>query len=364
MPIQNINKRKQDPYYLSGIRWNQGDWLEIQDLTYTAHDVGILGNGISIEYIGGAVAGAEVVSVTGQKITVEIDPGVTTADQIKTAVDVFFVTSPDSTARVDVTVSGVGTAAQVVHPEEDLQDGKFEYWDGAAWVLAGEPVLHYGVHEGIGGVTLGIYGNVSAIRGTVTNIKGDTTNIRGLVTSISGDVSNILGDVSSLVGDVSDLTGDVSDLSGEIDDLSGTVAITGSISNITGDISGITGSVTNISGDVSNITGDVSGISGNVSNISGDVSSITGNVSELLGNVSNLTGSVAGLKGTIAYNWAPAGSPPATSLSLTGNVSNITGTITGIYGAVSLLMYGNLDTCGLLSSDRVAGVDIEDLIIP
>lgn len=57
------------------------------DLTFTAKYGGENGNNIAIEFITGGTAGAEEVTVAGNKITAKIDPGVSTAAQIKLALD-------------------------------------------------------------------------------------------------------------------------------------------------------------------------------------------------------------------------------------------------------------------------------------
>ena len=80
-----------------------------QDLTYTAIAAsGKAGNLINIQYLPGGVAGAEVVAVVGNTITVTMDDGVSDADDIKTAVDAF----PAAAALVTVAVSGVGLNPQ------------------------------------------------------------------------------------------------------------------------------------------------------------------------------------------------------------------------------------------------------------
>ena len=61
--------------------------LAVQQLTYTADVAGNIGNEISITYTSGGTAGAEVVTVAGSAISVQIQNGVSTRDQIKTAVD-------------------------------------------------------------------------------------------------------------------------------------------------------------------------------------------------------------------------------------------------------------------------------------
>lgn len=80
-----------------------------QDLTFDAKvGSGKLGNLINIQYLPGGTAGAEVVAVVDNTITVTMDDGVSDADDIKLAIDGF----PAAAALVDVTVSGVGANPQ------------------------------------------------------------------------------------------------------------------------------------------------------------------------------------------------------------------------------------------------------------
>lgn len=61
--------------------------LVFQDITYTFTTPGD-NNNIKVEYIAGATAGSETASITGgDTLTVVIDPGVSTATQVKAAVD-------------------------------------------------------------------------------------------------------------------------------------------------------------------------------------------------------------------------------------------------------------------------------------
>lgn len=91
----------------------------IQDLTYTADAAGADGNLITIEYTDGATAGAEVVTVTGTAISVQIEDGVSTATQIKTAVD----GDTGAAALVNVTISGTGSNAQTITSPTPLTGG-------------------------------------------------------------------------------------------------------------------------------------------------------------------------------------------------------------------------------------------------
>jgi hypothetical protein len=91
----------------------------IQNISYVADNFGAAGNLISIEYIGGGTAGSELVSVLSNAITVEIEDGVSTADQIKLAVDAF----PAAAALVDLTITGLGTTPQTIQGPTFLLGG-------------------------------------------------------------------------------------------------------------------------------------------------------------------------------------------------------------------------------------------------
>lgn len=103
----------------------------IQDLTITAKvKLGENGNLLQFEYVTGGTAGSEVVSFSGTslyvgnkkflkpKVTVQIQPGVSTAAQIKAALD-----ASDLSGVIDVAVSGVGSNPQIVQALVPLQNG-------------------------------------------------------------------------------------------------------------------------------------------------------------------------------------------------------------------------------------------------
>lgn len=94
-------------------------FLVVQDLTYTADVRGTAGNSITIEYTGGGTAGAEVVTVVGNAISVQIQDTVSTATEIKTAVDA----SVAASALISVAVSGVGGNAQTIAAATPLASG-------------------------------------------------------------------------------------------------------------------------------------------------------------------------------------------------------------------------------------------------
>jgi hypothetical protein len=60
--------------------------LVIQDITWTAVNGGEEGNSLQVEYLDTVSAGSETVTVSGSKVTVNIDSAVSTATQIMTAV--------------------------------------------------------------------------------------------------------------------------------------------------------------------------------------------------------------------------------------------------------------------------------------
>jgi len=78
----------------------------IQDLTYTEKRLGL---GISITYTNDAIAGSESVILIGHDIKVKMQSGVSTATQIKTAIEAH----NEAKDLVTITVSGVGANAQV-----------------------------------------------------------------------------------------------------------------------------------------------------------------------------------------------------------------------------------------------------------
>lgn len=91
----------------------------IQDLTYTADAAGVDGNNIAITYVTGGTAGSEVVTVTDNNINVRIQSAVSTATQIKAAIDAV----PAAAALVNITISGTGSNTQVLQAETFLEDG-------------------------------------------------------------------------------------------------------------------------------------------------------------------------------------------------------------------------------------------------
>jgi hypothetical protein len=98
----------------------------IQDVDFQAVNMGTSGNLISIEYVGGGTQGAEVVTVVGNKITIQIEDGVTTADDIEVAISM----EPDAYALVQTTGTGLtGAEPQFIQLETFLAGGTDQIGD-------------------------------------------------------------------------------------------------------------------------------------------------------------------------------------------------------------------------------------------
>ncbi len=93
--------------------------LVFQDLTFTW----ILpadNNSYTLEYTGGGTAGSEVVTISGNSITCQIESGVSTANQIKTA----FEANSGFNSSITITVSGTGTNTQVTAGPTNFVNGE------------------------------------------------------------------------------------------------------------------------------------------------------------------------------------------------------------------------------------------------
>lgn len=93
--------------------------LAIEDITYTAVAAGAAGNSITIEYLDDGTAGAETVGVVGNAITVHMEAGVSTATQIKAAIDL----SAPALALVSAAITGTAGDAQADHAAAPLVGG-------------------------------------------------------------------------------------------------------------------------------------------------------------------------------------------------------------------------------------------------
>lgn len=120
----------------------------IQDLTYTADAKGSAGNAINITYVTGGAAGSEVVSVSTNDITVTIEDGVSTATQIKAALD----GDGSAAALVDISVSGTGTNTQDVQAATNLEGGLGGAAGSEEVVVTGEAIQVY-IEDGVSTAT-------------------------------------------------------------------------------------------------------------------------------------------------------------------------------------------------------------------
>lgn len=94
--------------------------LVVQDLTLTSKLIpGSQGNQIKVEYLDQAEAGAELASMSDGVLTVKIKAGVSTAAQIKAAIEADF----ESNRWISVAVSGTASNAQVAAALAPLTSG-------------------------------------------------------------------------------------------------------------------------------------------------------------------------------------------------------------------------------------------------
>lgn len=105
------------------------------NLTFTAKEAGVPGNDISIAFITGGTAGSEVVTVVGKAISVSMASGVSTATQLKAAIDA----KPEAAELIYVAIApGQSGTAQAAFAVDNLEDG-----DG----------LNLGAFEGVVGIS-------------------------------------------------------------------------------------------------------------------------------------------------------------------------------------------------------------------
>ena len=91
--------------------------LTSQGVTYTAVTMGTYGNGITITITGGGTAGAEVVTVVGKAISVQVQSGVSTVTQVRTAVNA------STPAAALVTATGTSSSTVATHAAQNLATG-------------------------------------------------------------------------------------------------------------------------------------------------------------------------------------------------------------------------------------------------
>jgi len=98
----------------------------IQDLTFTAKAPGAQGNAVKIEYLDTGTAGAEEITVTGNLISVSMEDGASTAQEIYDAL----LLSEPAMGLVSVVISGTAGTAQTAFAALFLQSGANTASDG------------------------------------------------------------------------------------------------------------------------------------------------------------------------------------------------------------------------------------------
>lgn len=106
--------------------------LEVEDLTFTAKARGVAGNDVTIALVDGGTAGAETVEVDGNDVIVNMDDGVSTAQQIADALEA----SDEAMEILGVEITGTAGDAVAAFAEDALEGGT----DAFAWVVVGAAV--------------------------------------------------------------------------------------------------------------------------------------------------------------------------------------------------------------------------------
>lgn len=178
-----------------------------QDLTFTFNSPGSFNNNYTMAYTSGGTAGSEVVSLVGNDISVQIENGVSTATQIKAAVDAI----PALVDAITTTISGTASNAQNTFGPTNFSGGEdagrvlAAYLDGDVEITG---ALTFGGALSIG--KLNAFGSQAVITGS-----GNPATIHSLVSNPTvGDNETItLGDTIGVntamlltVGDNSSVT--------------------------------------------------------------------------------------------------------------------------------------------------------------
>lgn len=106
-------------------------YLVEQFIRFTAQNLGIAGNNITIEFTGGGTQGAEVASVLGDAISVQIEDGVSTCEDIRAAVSAhggasalvsvaLEVNDPDTLPDVQVRTCNIAGPTSLVGGIDDI----------------------------------------------------------------------------------------------------------------------------------------------------------------------------------------------------------------------------------------------------
>ena len=127
----NINPATTNAHYVTGIYVNVSNCamypgvqseVVVQDLTITFQDPGDNDN-ITIEYVDDATAGSETATFSNPNIVVHIESGVSTATQVKAAIEANVTIN----ASVNVVISGTASNPQVTQAQTNFAGGE---WPG------------------------------------------------------------------------------------------------------------------------------------------------------------------------------------------------------------------------------------------
>lgn len=156
--------------------------LKIEDISYEAKTAGTAGNSITVTYTNDGTAGSETVGVVGSAINVHMESGVSTAAQIKTAVD----NSVPAAALVALTVDSGDTAdKQASHTVQSLS--------GGAAAIAGTDGIQVGTWDGVIGMSSDDTDNLSdqaAIEGRVAFYGSSTNKAKNMMYAFGKLLSN------------------------------------------------------------------------------------------------------------------------------------------------------------------------------
>jgi len=200
----NVSMDNVTPY--AGV---QSDLVE-QDITYTFIAAGD-NNAYTLEYTPGATAGAEVVTILGNAIEVQIETGVSTATQVKAAWD-----ASQAATAINAVITGTAGDPQVVFGPTNFANGENPGRILAAWLDGDVDItgsLTFGGALSIGklsafasqaivdggGTPASIHGLVSnpTVAASATIANGDTLGINTAMLLTIGDNATV---TTSLVG--------------------------------------------------------------------------------------------------------------------------------------------------------------------
>lgn len=189
--------------------------LTEQDLTFTFNAAGN-NNNYTLAYTSGGTAGSEVVSLVGTDITVQIEDGVSTATQVKAAMDAI----PSLLAAISTTITGTASNPQTVFGPTNFSGGeavgvkRAAAFDGDVFIdgaLSFTGALSIGalnayhtqaVVDG-GGVPTSVHSLISAptVAASTTVANGDTLGINTamlLQVGAGATVTSVLTGISAL----------------------------------------------------------------------------------------------------------------------------------------------------------------------